>query len=257
MRIKSLILLAIVFAASAGYGAESSPATESGWVIISGEYCNLRSRPDSASARVRELPKFTPVKVLDEYENEYHKVETKDGEAGWAHETVLGQYGYASVMPGLVNWREGPSKEAKKKYEVDHPDYYPLRVLDRQDDYVQIQDFEKDRAWIHHSLLSTKPYCIVTTDKAAVRVGAGEEYDVRFWADRKVVLQVISTQGDWLEVKHMAGSSGWINKDDVWGAKQVALAEMSAASQPATAATQSTRPSATRRAAAANTAGGD
>lgn len=213
-------------------------AAESGWVIVTGEKLNLRSKPDSSGKLVETLSQYSPVKLLGAKEGEYFEAETRSGKTGWAHETYVGTTGYASAKPGKVNWRKGPSKDSEIIYVVDQPDYNPLRILDRQGDYVQIQDFEKDKGWIHVSLLSAKPYCIVMDGISDVRVGPGAEHPVRFRAETRVVLEVLKREGDWLEVRHKDGNSGWIEAEKVWGAKEVAAREMPPASKATTAATK-------------------
>ncbi|GEM_PF-1146561 len=226
---RSFLALAALAVAAVSFSAEP------GWVIITGDVCNIRSKPDAGSSLVVQLQKFAPVERMGEKEGEYWKVRTRDGKTGYAHEKYVGSYGYASAKPGKVNWRKAPSKDAPIEYEMTPEEYYPVRVLDRQGDYVQIQDFEKDKGWLSASVLTTQNYCIVSVEKADVRVGAGDTFDVAFHAAKGVYLQVKNQQGDWLEVKYKDGNSGWIKASSVWGAKPIAPDDMPPASKPAAA----------------------
>lgn len=223
----------------------SGQTAEPGWVLVTKEVCNVRSKPDSSSKIVVKLEQYAPVKI-GEKQGEYYEAETRDGKTGWAHESVVGTSPYASAKPGKVNWRVGPSKESERKFEVDQPDFNPLLILDRKGEYVQIQDFDKDQGWIHVSMLTTEPYCIVTKDVAEIRNSPADNQPVRFRAVKRVVLEVMTNKDGWLEVRHKDGNSGWIKADEVWGisrvtkmpatTKPVATKTATAASKPVKAA---------------------
>ena len=74
-----------------------------------------------------------------------------------------------SVVPREANIRSGPGTDYEVIWKAAM--YYPLKVAERDGDWVSIRDFENDEGWIHRSLLSDTPAVVVVTAKANLREG--------------------------------------------------------------------------------------
>jgi SH3-like domain-containing protein len=196
------------------------------WLLVIGEKCNLRAAPKSDSELVVELKKFTPLLALGVVEDDYHKVKTEPGKTGWAHKSVVRESNYVSIgdftagaQPDeAVKFYREPDKDSALAFEFVPEPYYPLKVLDRQGEYVNVQDWEKDSGWVHESLIATKRCCIVNIGEANVRGGPGTENELVCVLEKGVLLEIVSQEGKWLQVKHKDGSAGWISANIVWGA---------------------------------------
>ncbi|MCX7014885.1 MAG: SH3 domain-containing protein [Candidatus Sumerlaeota bacterium] len=186
------------------------------WVIVTGESCNLRSTQASSSKILEELGKYSPVKRLGEKSGDYEKVEAMSKKTGWVRSSLLGKTAYVSVSEGQTNLRKDPGKDQEILWVLARD--YPLRALDRKDDYVQVEDWEGTKGWVHESRLSTKHTAIVKGTTADLRGGPGKEYEILAHAEQKVMFEIVQQQGDWVEVRHENGNRGWIWTGLLWGA---------------------------------------
>lgn len=93
---------------------------------------------------------------------------------------------------------------------------YPLLVTSRKDKWAQVTDFEGAKGWIHSSLLAKKKTVIVKSDKAMLRVGPGQDYEVVASARYGVVLEPVEREREWVKVRHQDSTSGWIHAKLIW-----------------------------------------
>jgi SH3-like domain-containing protein len=121
---------------------------------------------------------------------------------------------YASVSKDGVNIRSGPDTNAEIYWEVFKD--FPLKVLQRKNQWAQVEDFEGDTGWIYSPLLSDKKTVIIKTKKANIRVGPGENYEIVASALYGVVFNPGKTDGDWVQINHADGTKGWIHKSLIW-----------------------------------------
>jgi len=101
-------------------------------------------------------------------------------------------------------------------------DGFPLRVVQRQGDWIKVRDFEDDTGWIAARKTSRKAYVIVSAnrerqDRANIRQGPGTEHPVVARAAYGVVLEVLENRKEWVKVRHEKGVTGWISAGLVWG----------------------------------------
>jgi SH3-like domain-containing protein len=120
---------------------------------------------------------------------------------------------YVSVLNDEVNLRSGPDTKYSVLYEL--PEGYPLKVLAKQGEWLKVSDFENDQGWIFAPLVSDAQYCIVTAREGNVRSGPGINNDKVGSVVREVILKVIKTQGDWIQIEHPK-LKGWIHRKLVW-----------------------------------------
>ncbi|MEE4240020.1 MAG: SH3 domain-containing protein [Desulfopila sp.] len=122
---------------------------------------------------------------------------------------------YVSVVKDGVNVRTGPSTSNPVYMELFKG--YPLKVIDKKDDWLKVQDFENDSGWIYASLIEKSNTVIVSADtRANMRSGPGTDNPVVATLERGVILNVIERQDKWFKVKHLSGTEGWIYSPLLW-----------------------------------------
>jgi len=121
---------------------------------------------------------------------------------------------YRVVQKDKINIRSGPGTNFEVLWEVFEG--YPLQVIKRQGEWAQITDFEGDKGWISNALLVDKKNVIVKTDIANIRSGPGPNNEIVATAKYGVILSYLGQKGEWVNVKHVNGTSGWIQTALIW-----------------------------------------
>ena len=119
-----------------------------------------------------------------------------------------------SVKADVANIRAEPNNHSEVIWQVEK--YHPLSVIKKQGAWVQFEDFEKDRGWIHSSLLVDLHCVIVKKDNCNIRSGPGTDNDILFTVDKGVPFRVLEAKGAWLHIVHQDGDKGWIHRSLVW-----------------------------------------
>jgi len=120
-----------------------------------------------------------------------------------------------SVDRNLVRLRAGAGTNHEALWEVTRG--YPLQVLQRQGNWLQVQDFEKDTAWVYRPLVaSNKPHVIVTGKTVNLRSAPSTRSAVVGKASYGDVLRKLGQRGDWVRVQAAQGRA-WISRTLVWG----------------------------------------
>lgn len=121
-----------------------------------------------------------------------------------------------SVRNPTVNLREAPSLNGEVLWKLSQG--YPLQVLDKKGDWLQVQDFEGDKGWIARSVTAVAPHHVVKVKTANLRKGPGSKYPVLGQASYGDVLRTVRRQGDWVVVKLPQGKGqAWVASSLVWG----------------------------------------
>lgn len=129
---------------------------------------------------------------------------------------VLGSY--LSVTGDRVNLRSQASTKSSVLWTLGK--YYPLKIVRQQGQWYYVEDFEKDRGWIHSSVVSSStPSVIVTRNNINVRQSNTTKSPVLFKTTRGVAYKVLAKRGDWIQVEHAEGHRGWIHSSLLWGSK--------------------------------------
>lgn len=97
------------------------------------------------------------------------------------------------------------------------PRFYPLYVQDEQGDFYKVSDYLNNIGWIMKTLTSETRAVIVNTKNLKVFDRPGTNHPVQFTAQGGVTFKVINEEGNWLQVEHEEGMTGWLNRDLVWG----------------------------------------
>ncbi len=94
---------------------------------------------------------------------------------------------------------------------------YPLRVLGRKGNWLQVRDFEDDTGWIYRPLTSTQRYHVVTSTTANIRRGPSTRTRVLGQAKYGEVLRTLDKRERWVKVKKPGGPTGWVARRLLWG----------------------------------------
>ena len=122
---------------------------------------------------------------------------------------------YLSVTTDNANVRTGPGTNYPVAMELFQG--YPLKVLKKQGEWYKVSDYEKDTGWIHDSIVKDKDTVIVDAKKSLnMRSGPSKNNPVVADVERGVVLNKISTEGNWTKVRHSSGTIGWIYSPLLW-----------------------------------------
>lgn len=125
-----------------------------------------------------------------------------------------------SVKGDKVNMRSGPGIQHEVKWE--YGSGFPVEVVKRQGEWLQVKDFEEETGWIHQSHLQKKRQLIVNVNKDQeqtinIRSGPGGENPIVGNAYYGVVVTRLDEKDDWVKVQHESGLAGWIKKSLLWG----------------------------------------
>lgn len=125
-----------------------------------------------------------------------------------------------AVKSQSLNLRSGPGE----KYSVKcvYSQGFPLKVMKRKGEWVQVSDFENEVGWVSKQLLTTTPHAIVAVyrgkkNKINIRSGPGTKYNVVGQAYYGVVFTVLERKGLWRKIRHGSGLSGWVQQNLLWG----------------------------------------
>lgn len=124
---------------------------------------------------------------------------------------------YASVAKNGANIRSGPSANYEILWEVGKG--YPLAILQQQDRWSQVVDFEGAKGWIVTLLLSDQKTVIVKGKDINLRVGPGVNYEPVAVVKYGVIFTPLEREGDWVKVKHADGTVGWLSDTLIWPSK--------------------------------------
>lgn len=125
-----------------------------------------------------------------------------------------------AVKGDTINLRSGPGLQHGVIWE--YGSGFPLEVVKKQGDWLQVKDFEDETGWIHKSHVNKGTQAIVKANKGQeqtinIRSGPGSETAITGNAYYGVVFSVLEVKAEWVKVQHDSGFSGWVNKSFLWG----------------------------------------
>lgn len=136
---------------------------------------------------------------------------------------LLAQAAFAemvAVKKDKVNMRSGPSTKNGVLWEIGQG--FPLQVVKRSGDWIQVKDFEGSVGWVRKDMVSNQSHVVVKANKGSgktvnVRSAPSTNGDVVATAIYAVCFKVVSQKNGWVQVEHANGVKGWIRKDLLWG----------------------------------------
>jgi SH3-like domain-containing protein len=139
------------------------------------------------------------------------KVVTEKKESGKTKESIES----VSVLKDGTNVRTGP--DLKDPVAMELFQGYPLKVVEKKGEWIKVSDFENDSGWINDKMVGPGNTVIVSAKSTInMRSEPKESGAVVANIEHGVVLTRISSQGDWVKVKHTKGIEGWISKKLLW-----------------------------------------
>ena len=114
-----------------------------------------------------------------------------------------------------VNVRFGPSLKSPIKY-IYNKINLPVKVIDKKENFRRIVDHKKNSGWIHISQLK-KSKSFITTSKKILFNKPTKFSKPLAKIDKGRLLMVKKCSNNWCIVK-TEKFSGWISKDNIWGA---------------------------------------
>lgn len=121
-----------------------------------------------------------------------------------------------AVSTDQAEIRDSPALE-KSIVTLIAPRFYPLYVHDVEGDFYKVSDYLNNIGWIMKTLISETRTVVVNTKSINAFNGPGTNNPVQFTAQAGVTFKVINEDGNWLQVEHEDGMTGWLNRDLVWG----------------------------------------
>ena len=108
------------------------------------------------------------------------------------------------------------SLKAKKLFVATR--YLPLEQVVELANWVKVRDVSGKMFWIEKRQLSSRRYVIVTVPLAIVRRNSEENAEVVFKATQQLGLEWLGNSGTgWVKVRHVDGSTGYLQSGEVWG----------------------------------------
>ena len=119
-----------------------------------------------------------------------------------------------AVSGSVANIRSGPGTSFPILWKIEK--YHPVKIIEKKGTWYHFEDFERDRGWIHRSLLN-KTRTVITRKKACnLRSGPGTKHAVVFTVGKGIPFRVVKRSGKWVLVEHYDGDRGWIHRSLVW-----------------------------------------
>ena len=124
---------------------------------------------------------------------------------------------WATMRFNEVNMRVGPSQEYPIEW-VYKREGLPVKVVRLREGWRLVQDHDGTQGWIAASQLSPSLGALIIGDgPAELRSDASASSAVRWRAEPGVVGDLIRCRENHCEID-VAGRSGWVAKDRIWGA---------------------------------------
>lgn len=120
-----------------------------------------------------------------------------------------------SVDRPEINMRTGPGTNHESIWLLSRG--YPLQVVSRKGDWLQVQDFENDKGWVYRPLTAGKPHYVVKSKVVNIRKGPSTKSRVIGKANYGDVLRTLAKQGEWAKIRDADGLVGWVAKRLLWG----------------------------------------
>lgn len=120
-----------------------------------------------------------------------------------------------SVAREEVNLRSGPGTRYSAEWVLGRG--FPLKVVRRRGDWLQVQDFENDKGWVLGALTGKTPYHIVKVKTANVRSQPSTSSRIVGKVSYGDTLKTLERRTGWIKVQRDGGIRGWISRQLLWG----------------------------------------
>ena len=112
---------------------------------------NVRSGPGTKKYEVLwEIERYHPIQVIHT-QNEWLFFKDFEGDEGWIHKRLVDKTPTVITRKDMVNIRSGPGTDTTIRFRAEKG--VPLKVMERQGDWIRIQSAYGDKGWIHRKLV--------------------------------------------------------------------------------------------------------
>ena len=124
---------------------------------------------------------------------------------------------YVALKSKETNLRAGPNVRYPIRLKIARKNE-PLKVINKFQNWRQVEDSEGDKGWAHVSNLSSKKF-VKTKGKTQTNIHNKPEVgsDIIAKTESNVVFSVLSCKENWCKIER-DGIKGWIEKTNLWGA---------------------------------------
>ena len=120
-----------------------------------------------------------------------------------------------SVSRDDVNLRSGPGTRYSADWVLGKG--FPLKIVGRRGDWLQVQDFESDKGWILRSLTSNTAYHVVKVKSANMRSQPTTSSRVVGKVSYGDTLKTLERRTGWVKVQRDGSIRGWVSRHLLWG----------------------------------------
>ena len=119
-------------------------------LTVTASVANIRSGPGAKYDILWKVEKYYPIFVIEKKDPWYHFKDFED-DKGWVHKSLVNKLDAIITKKDLCNIRSGPGTGHKILFTVEKG--IPFKVIKRKDHWLHIEHADKDRGWIHDSLV--------------------------------------------------------------------------------------------------------
>jgi SH3-like domain-containing protein len=122
---------------------------------------------------------------------------------------------YASFKSNEVNVRAGPGENYPKRW-VYQRIAMPVLIIDQQETWRQISDYQGVVGWVSVNLLTSRRTAIVIETRRTLRDSPDENARPVAFLEPGVIGRLEECNGDWCRLEGK-GFKGWLKRTEIWG----------------------------------------
>ncbi len=119
-------------------------------LTVTASIANIRSGPGSKYDILWKVEKYYPIFVIEKKGDWYHFKDFED-DKGWVYKNLVRKLDAVITKKDNCNIRSGPGTKNKIRFTVEKG--IPFKVIKRKGRWLNIEHADKDRGWIHDSLV--------------------------------------------------------------------------------------------------------
>ncbi|HVR52570.1 MAG TPA: SH3 domain-containing protein [Pseudorhodoferax sp.] len=128
--------------------------------------------------------------------------------AAWAQQ-------YVSITAREANMRSGPGTQHAVQWSLSRG--YPLQVMARRGEWLQVRDHENDSGWVHRSLTGRSTHKVVRVPVANLRAQPRANARLQGKLEHGEIVQRLARRDGWVQVQREGGQRGWVSSRLLWG----------------------------------------
>ncbi|MBY0265377.1 MAG: SH3 domain-containing protein [Burkholderiales bacterium] len=123
---------------------------------------------------------------------------------------------FRSAADNAVILYDAPSTKGRKLFIVNRG--YPLEVVVQVEGWIKVRDAAGGLSWAESKLLDNTRNVLVRAASVTLRQKPAEDAPAVAEVRRDVLLELVERPpGNWIQVRHRDGSTGFVRAADVWG----------------------------------------